>query len=694
MALAYLAVSSDLPPAGDHQFVADLGSNGFYEYEIGTPDPQPQGPPWGLARLANVVHRSGLQPRPRDNLSPLSGRFALRVPARLFSREAHHIQLTSYRDQRRSGPAYSPVITMPAGISGGAVLREPGLLALEDPFSRLAVPAAEAMGMTTPLLPARRLAFSFQESQLSRPLFLDQLVSLLRAAAPTLLAQLPGLLGGIGAPPPPSGTPAASGTNDLAPLLELLAHLGRLQGANATPAPAAPAPAQAQSRQPNRYRGATGPRLEYGHAMTGALLSGPLLASLLGPLLQQAPQLLQILTDRPLQFFTTLLQSRLDNRLQQQQNQQQFVANLLAEANRSALLRELLATLPTTTAPPTTAQGFSLAAGPPRPAPSERFGLTFVAAPALPLGGKSKWVYQPDSGITLVWQLLDRHAQANLPPLPRAILELALIDLESQQTLLRHSERLSQLQPGAPLKITLSADQLRALPRHRDLNASAVLRWPVRGGSRGVQVDHPIYLADHTLLMAVDRAGGRERPLNDPQRYRAFWHKLYEGGVAPGSRAVRWELDLLCRYYLRATFEQPSNGRVDSRLALAAQEPDDRTHKLHGRLKSGMELSLEELAKLLPLLFDQPPLEAGLLAALKSSELRPLLDLQATTHLRFSGKRSQVGVIWVYPEVTLAEIRLGDVTEVDPNGQVLSTRERRVPFPLPSSLHFVALKSD
>lgn len=717
MALAYLAEVEGTAPPGHVEFVADLGSNGYYEYRVGSlagNDSNGLGP-WGEDALAEVAYRSGVQARPGGVRNPLSGAFVLRAPARLFAERGAVIQLASFRDAQRNGPAYSLPLRVARPVAGGP---EPGYPDIADPFSLPATARAGAVhrgavAMSTPFQPARTVAFGFEESVLSHPMVLDELMAALRSAAPALLAALPGLLGA-------GGTAPGGGAPDLRALVGLLETLGRLAGSGSSapvaaapvvPPPAMPAPSQPQSlwvrlarregldrplRSASLALATSVPR--YSQAMDGGLISGPLLAALLGPLLQTAPQLLQVLTDKPLQFLGTLLQSQIQGKLQQQQAQQAFVADLLAEANRSALLRELLGNLPpaAAAAPPSTATALGWAAPPSRPpAPlaSSRMALSFVAGTSWRTGDKSRWVYDPSHGIVFTLDLIDRQAQPDLPPLPRAILEISLIDLETQRELLSRSLRLTDLRPGVPLRAELPPESLRDLPRQRDLQVVAVLRWPVPGGSRGVRADHPIYLAERSFLKSVDSGGEAGRPLSDPQRYRAFWNKIFEGGVTDG-RAVRWELDLTCRYYIRVALDSSANGRIESRLALEPQTEGERTRRIHGRLKSGLELSLGELNKLLPLLGGQPELSASDLAALAGSELRPRLDLQGTARVQASGKRDQRAVVWVYPTMSLDRVTLCDLAETDRDGLVTRVTERTLRFPFPRSLHLVTLKSD
>lgn len=661
MALAYLT-AGDAPP-GSCELTADIGTNEFYEYRIGARGEDGQ--------LARIDHVSPL--RRREGGGAVDSRFTLRIPPSLLSRGSRDVQLCSYRDARRNGPACSRVVSVVPGL---------GRMGLDAPGGPHTMSATSSVAFR----PCRQAAFSFEESAVSHAMFLDGLLAALRALAPAVIDAAPAIVG------------AATGGKGLDS--DLLSRLLRAVADATKPAetkgePAKPASLDATSRA---------------QMVDGGVLTGPLLASLLGPLLQQAPQLLQVLTDKPLQFLTTLIAARQQAQLQKQQHQQDFIAGLLAEANRSMILREAMRRSAAAGAPAApaaspdpgaaAAQALSLR-GTARPsAPraaaraSDRFHLAFEPGTTVSVSGKPKSVYRPDQGITLLARVAVKGAVPR-SPLPRAIVEVTLTDLDRGEPVLAKTFRLTDVAAGAPLPLAFTADELAKVPRHRDLHVAASIRWPSDGGRRIVTArgDHAIYLTGGHLLTAIGAATGAEIPLDDPATYRAFWHRVWEGPARLAGDGKRWELDVVCRYYLRASLEHDSNARIETRLALdTPPDPAAITYAMGGRMKSGLELSLDELNRLAPLVGGEP-VSASELAALKSSEVRGHLDLEGTARVRLSGKKTNVGVVWVYPEVTLRDLSLAAVEATDEAGQVTRVIARQVRFPFPSSIHFVSLRS-
>ncbi len=715
MALAYLRPNELV--SGQFEYTADTGTNSYYLFRIGSKAIDAD-------ELERVVFTSPVQQR-GSMANPFNSEFTLRIPSRLFSRGARHVQMISFRDLQRNGPALSNI------VMASPVWNQPDIegsrRGLNEAQSSMKVQFANDQSIA-----CRQTPFSFQESRFSQQMFLNELLSVLRALTPAVLEALPRLVGSGN-----SGAGLTGQANDVAPnrdailaLLRMVVNAARdsasLPSVAAPPAPpalpappaAAVAPAETAAGAsisspgrfvlPNHLRAGDRrfPQVSRQQILDGGVLTGPLLGALLGPMLQQAPQLLQILTDRPIQFLTALVQ----NQLQRRQNDQEFMMRLLTEANRNFTLQQLMQhmrangqQLP---------QEIALASGAGSsafqrtaavsfggqianlPRFSDKISLLFDPGRTLEIFGKAKSVFTPAQGIVLTARL-SVVGTAPAQPLPRAILEVKFVELDNQTPVLSKEWRLENVAADAALRLSFTPDELRTVPRHRDLQVSATLRWPAPHGHGllGARGDHAIYLTDGFLVLAVGSTVGKEIPLRDIGRYRAFWNKIWETAGTQSSRASRWELDALCRYYIRANFDQDTNARIETRMFMEPPDPAAITEQTKGRMKSGMELSLNELNRLVPVLCGQAPLTFEELAALKSSELRNRFDLEATSRLRATGKRATAGTVWVFPEFTTREITLAEAGELTDDGAIVSLRQRIVRFPFPSSVHFVTLRS-
>jgi hypothetical protein len=714
MALAHLIVDDDPAAPGDVQrFLADIGTNAFYEYKIGRRENDPgrrgAGPP-AVANLADgaddaldeVVHASPLLPR-GPGRNPLNSQFTLDVPAGRFSRAARDVQLFSYRDAQRNGPAASRVVRVvpkPAVAAGPPLdpwRTADGAGPSEKPLYALSRPAAASGRTVTPMTTTRRqprppgrgrtTRFSFQESSVAMGAYLDALLDSLRAIAPDALAL-----------DDESGAAAAATMSPDQAVAELLrklaaAHAAASRGpATAAPAPgaspstpAAPAPTPANAPVPataapsptsgasvaasmrrSIWGASSLPRSFLPRRRSSSMsIGGQSLSALLVPALCRSPALVNVLHDRPAQLVRMLL-------------------------DRARVTRRH----------EPAARTFSVAGQPSGvPRPSKGVTLVIDPGPTVEVSGKAKSAYRvADGGIALRVSLrttTDVGAAPPPRPLPKAICELALVETESGGTVLTKRFQLTDVAAGAPQRLALSATELRGVPRERDLRVSAQVRWPIAGGRDVLyaEAEHAIYLVGGTALFrSLGDAEGGEVPLDDMTVHRGFWNKVWESAIPDSTQARRWELDATCRYYVRADLDATDNARIETRVL--GEPPDDAspTHATAGRMKSGIELSLDALNALMPTLGGEP-LTAEQLSALRSSEVRPKFDLEATTHLRMTGKRDGVGQAWVYPEVTLRRVTLSHIAAVDDAGQVTQLEDRVVRFPFPSSVHFVLLRS-
>lgn len=734
MALSYVRPRST--PGAGVEFDVDIGGNEFYEYHVGSRGEEPAPPAlalWGGEQLETVQHTSSLLRRPASR-NPFDSTFTLSVPRDLFSRAARHFQVVSFRDSRRSGAAWSKVLTVtPVHASFDEYLHGlPG-------GSRAASLGSAGLSFQH----CRQVPLSFQESRLSYGMFADVLLRAVQAVAPSLIEALPGLLaslgggsgagGGAGTPvTAPVGGSADASTNALVALLTRLAREGLDALGGSSPAPAEPAPpprepapaaelsipsALSRARRaaarnggfstnrglPLRYhlsfgRASFRPSLApKSYAMDGGILSGPLLAGLLGSLASQAPQLLGVLADKPLDFLSTLIRHQADTELRREANQQNFIQALLAEVNRSMLNDELASrleggALASLLAPRVSSQAtaFSFQSA---PRESTRFRLTFDPGTPITVGVTSKSVYRAGSGIILKLLISCPNHPPPSAPLPRAIVDLTFVDPATGQAWLRKTFPLQNVAFDAPVPLDIEAGELASVPRHKDLHVKARLRWPTANGTLAIAADHAILLTDGTWCAGLGDKLGDDIPLDDVNVYRAFWHKIWEGGLAPGSQARRWELDVLCRYYVRLRGSESSNGLVETRLQVDAQDPDESTVYTHGRMRSGLEVSLDELAKLSSA-WNGSTLAPSDLDLLKQSDLGRSADTEATSRLRMRGKSEHLGAVWAFPAVALREVRLLEAATTDASGQVTRAKERRIQLPFPSAIHFVSLRSE
>ena len=406
----------------------------------------------------------------------------------------------------------------------------------------------------------------------------------------------------------------------------------------------------------------------------------------------QPPQLLGVLADKPLDFLSTIIRAEAENDLQREANQQALMRDLLSETNRSLLLEQLIERLGqgeggnAAALLPLLAGAQSLRGG-----PREAQGVTLAVEPGrtIEIGGKMKSVFDlRGEGFELRITLTPKGA-APTTPIPKAIADLCIADPATGEKLATKSFKLREIWPGKPMAMLVDGDMLAKLPAHRDLHVSATLRWPnAQGQLFGARAHHAICLADGPVFAGLGRSRGEVIDLSHPGDHRSFWNKLWEGGAGADQR--RWEIDVLCRYYLRVTGSEDSNGRMETRLS-PAPVADGNTREITGKMRAGMEVSVEMLNAVLTERGEELPPE--MLAALKRADLRADLDQEATTRLRLRGKDGQLGQIWAFPGLVMRELRFMEPAARDDHGQVTEMRRVSHDFPVPDRIHFLPMRS-
>ena len=117
MALAVLRFDG-ADGGGRLRFRADIGRNRFYQFAVGGEEVSRAG---GLTTLAEPRHVSPLAGPLEESAL---GRFPVEIPRELFDREHAHVQLMSFRNERREGPAVSDIVRVPLQTAATGELPE------------------------------------------------------------------------------------------------------------------------------------------------------------------------------------------------------------------------------------------------------------------------------------------------------------------------------------------------------------------------------------------------------------------------------------------------------------------------------------------------------------------------------------------------------------------------------------------
>jgi hypothetical protein len=378
-------------------------------------------------------------------------------------------------------------------------------------------------------------------------------------------------------------------------------------------------------------------------------------------LIQHSPQLLQVLADSPVKLLNVFLLHQ--------------------------ILKSGAASLPIDSCPPfpilaQSSMGLSMGNTQPKST------ILFQKGNPITVNGKPKFIYSGKGSIKLLAHLnIVEGIQDG--KIAKTIIDLTVKDPGTMKSLLGKSYRLKDITSNSIQELELLPSDIQNLPRNKDLLVSITSRYiDARNKLYTCEADvHLIFIVNGYFYKGVGNKIVGSIPLEDRTRYRVFWNKIWEGGT---KTKKRWKVNLTAKYYIYYRFDQSSNGRIETRIQQI--KPDSESeHELNieGKMKSGLEITPDELNNLLPSISSNKSLDEIRLEAFRTDELSKDINSEALAYLKIKGRTNKTGVIWTYPEVCLFEFYLNKIITEDQNGQVTETNEEIVVFPKLVSIHFL-----
>lgn len=331
-----------------------------------------------------------------------------------------------------------------------------------------------------------------------------------------------------------------------------------------------------------------------------------------------------------------------------------------------------------------------------------RVRLDFTDVTPLMLHGRSRVLYHQDHDIAFPLKL------ETPKPIAKGVLQLLVKDPGTLEILIEKTYRIDDLTSG-PLDVvpTLTRDQLEMLEPNEDYLVTVVLAWRGRShrsqGKRrgngqarsqtrsqrkkriGTSMTQMITLMRDYCFNRIE-GQAETMALNDVDRYRSYWHKVWQGQISKQRR----RLNLECKYYYTLERDRTVLARMET-LTRIQQTSDTRQT---GQLKAGMMLNPERLNELLGQISDYEPLEEEQLTALFNTDNISLFNALARTEVEFKGRRGTNIALWVYPEFKIQRILLKHASEIDENGHVTELEEYPVHFPMPAKAHFIGVSDE
>jgi hypothetical protein len=687
MALAFLEfIGID---RGQARFHIDIGTNNFYSFVIGKQVREGSGDKW----VDEISHKTPMQPLASGNSFFKTDR-DVAIPASLFNREDCYVQLFSYKDRQGKSTAYSRAMKIPVGVvsksgdHGYSFSRSQNIVMPETYFSE---PRTIPQGMNGN-------GYSTQTSA-------DEILTgLLKLAGPMIM----GLVQGLQNAPAGTGNSSGNGTPQLGMLNTILDTL--LKGLKPT--------AQSLSVQHSMYNGAEDAnRFQEGNEENYSRpfifgIDDALLATLAGPIIQQGlqllPQLMNSMNQQKLQsklatnkLMTDLVADTNRRMMLQQflQNQQAAPAGAPVDINAlMQLLQQQQAAAPQPEAvAPAVAKSLSINGGIVSTLSTKAI-LSFDTAPALSWNGTDKIIYNRQSEVRMMVRL---NVTGDPPknPLPKCIIGFHFKD-DTGKIVFEKVFKMKNILPATPVECLFTAVEISQVPANRPLTAIAEMRWLTASGKEVKCLGSAsVVFASSYFLKQVGGAKGEEKELADMKVYRAFWNKVWEAPVldgkktAEGAKKYNWQLDATLRYNFCLTGRHDTNGLMETKLLESEKDESSMTEKASGKMKSGIELSLDEVNKLCSMWDKQPLLTQDQLSAFRTKEFAKANSNEFIKHVQLKGRTGERGMVWVLPVFRLHECTLSKMAKTNDKGQVTEVTEEKVQFPLPVMARIIGLKS-
>ena len=745
MALAILRfLESD---GAKSRFQIDLGTNRFYQYQIGGLEVHDVN---GLKMLQSPIYTSELLSLSPENL----GRTIFEVPNNKFDTKHRAIQITSFRDRQRVGPAISEIVTVAIGTT---------------PVTSFSLTTAMETAMDK--APIETLPFQYREVQpVSEAMFLGGILNAVKSvAAPILgavtgaatggasgsgitgilgsiLPQLAGVIGGVlpqllggatatadGSTPTATGQPpdASQLTSILTGLLQQVGSAVAAPGQTA-PAPVAPTVANAVNAlvpqpgvtatprpQPIMNRAPVAQRRgvaraqslalsvqnyyssrafdedededeadtyglslssnyadamsdEYAESMfISAILPalGGILSSVAPKLLSAVPNLLSAFGPQLMNMFTSLL-----NPQAAKSGQMSTMLGIDGEdAEDEAVLIALSLAMAASATPDLIYQRVGTVT------------LAFSDVKPVMMHGRSRFLYRHDQDIAFPLRL------ETPQPVKKARLQLLIKHPKTLKILIEQNYQIESATSGA-LRVVprISKEHLKKLALNEEYLVCVSLVWQGRSKKTqqvkrlGTSTIQTFTLVGEYLFDRVENAG-EAIPLNNVEKFRSYWHKVWQGDLTENVRRINFD----CKYYYALETKRTENARMETVTQVLEEDLAGRK----SRLKSGLIMAPYVLNELLGQISQYPRLSTGELSALMAPEFRKRFNYAARTQVKFQGRPRDTVALWIYPEVKLQQIILKRTENTNAQGHVLGLKEHPVYFPMPTIAHFIGVTS-
>ena len=692
---------------GGARFRIDTGTNSYYRIKVGKSFSETNGLKW----IDEVSHTTTLRHEGRGEYLLNTGKEIL-LPASYFDKDNCYAQLFSFKNAEGKSPAFSKMVKVPVGFKN--VIGTDYLLSLSLNTNAM---TSDTTSPDVNFNDCRFVDDSKNMGNYSNQQSFD-ILNIIKTLAPVVQEVLAGAQNGSGNANGQSQNPLTSllPAGSWNTILNALLHgLPALTGAAPVPAPANSAPANAAPQSGAKSLSVAGNdddnRFVSAEQQTFSQpfifgIDDALIASLAGPVLQVLPQLLTAVNQQKLQkqaqnnkLITDLIADTNKRRILEQLLQSQGDQANAAKAQLAQLLQQAGAAQ--ANAEPATAQsidsfGYQYAAS-----LSTSTVVSFDTGNLSDWNGLKKTVYSKNGSVTFKIKL-NVPEPAPKSPLPKTIIKFYFKEAEGAKPFLEKTFKQKNVAANTLLPFIFSKEEIAVLPLNKNLMVFAELRWLNKSGKEIKALGSTeIVVVGNYFLKEQGKPMSDERELTDMKTYRAFWNKVWESPLLdsinqknPDQKKYMWELDATLKYGFSLTADHDSNGLMPTKMLKGTHDNESLTEKQEGRMKGGIEISINELNKLCSLWDKQPVLPDEKRDALKNILFITSNASECIYHAKLRGKASQRGMIWVGPVLKLFSCKLNKIKTTNESGLVTEVEEEIIQFPLPVSVRIIGIKSN
>lgn len=700
------------------RFRIDTGTNKYYQLKAGKRVQRRNGNDWldEVFLITRIATNDA-------NRSLFNSSKEIAIPATRLGAGRAYVQLFSFKTPDRKSPAFSRVITVPVG-SGRSY---------DAPDEYVPLAMSTSMNTLETFRPPRVVSCRTCSEVFSQPASLDQLLAgIVRVASPIVMnllsgaggaggttAAAPGVAATAAVPGAAAAPAAAAGTGQAPSIINLLTTLLNSIG-GAPPAVAGGGSPPAVVSRPHSLVETIAPRNRFFGTQPTAFaepfvmgIDDMLIGAAIGQVVQVLPQLMASANQKRIDLkkadnkLVTDILSDINRRMMMDRLlEAQRQPSATGQADNSAAINQLLQLLQQ--APPAaTAQAPTAPTAPTAAAHSlstvttdntiltSKAALEFVHGQPLSWNGGQKVLFARSRDLQLQLQL--KTAEAPKSPLPKAIVKIILRDAADQSVQFEKVFKQKNLSANTPVTFSFTRGELAHLPANKLISVLAEMRWLTKSGAKYKALgSSEIVLVNQYFYEGVSLAAGEEKELTDLKRFRAFWNKVWESPaldvVRGGEKKYLWELNVNAKYTVLFSSAE-ANGLMQTKLLRGKVDPESLSETIEGRMKAGIELSLSEVNKLLPLWEGAAVLDPEKLEALQSADFLKNNSGELIYNLKLKGRAGERGMVWVVPVFQLVYLKLGRIAAITDAGQVSGTMIENVSFPLPVSARVTGLKS-